>query len=182
MTTSTSSTSRSPHREEILNVFRESDKPTLTVQDLVPEFSVGERALQNHVNELHDKGHLVLETDGRPKHWGLAASEPQEPVYRTELANAKRWGRRSVTFGRSAFMIAISFMAAAGLVMSYHVFARGMNIPLPFVQDVSTAVTGALAGVLSSLLLLVGFVAYAVGLGLPRVVEWRLEETLPDEL
>jgi len=79
-------------------------------------------------------------------------------------------------------MIAISFMAAAGLVMSYYVFARGLDVPLPSVQDVSTAVTGAWAGVLSSLVLLVGFVAYAVGLALSRVVEWRLAETLPDDV
>ncbi|WP_318570662.1 hypothetical protein [Salinigranum marinum] len=182
MPTSASSTSRSPHREEILNVFRESDKPTLTVQDLVPEFSVGERAMQNHVNELHEDGYLVLETDGRPNHWRLADSEPQEPVYRTELATAKRWGRQSVAFGQSVFMIAISVMAAGGLVMSYHVFARGMAIRIPVVQDVSAAVTAAWAGVLSSLLPLVGSVAYAAGLALPRVIEWRLEETLPDEL
>lgn len=170
--------SDSPDTEEVLNVFRESDEETLTVQDLEEELPIKERAIQKRLKKLKNEGRLVIDRAGKPNLWRLADSEPEEPVYHPKIARAKRLSNRASEAGRIVLMLAISFLGAAGFVMSIHVFVRGMNIPVPLIQEVSTAIVAMWAGVFGAVLFGLAFVAKFFAYTLPRIVEWRVENRL----
>lgn len=170
-----------PDDERVLNVFRERFPydQTLTTEEVAEELSVHQRTAQNYVNDLHEKNRLVLDSEGKPNHWRLAETEPVEPVYSAPLANAKRRGKQAAKVGRLLFLVAVSTLAAAGLVTSNHIYANAVGVYLPLF-DTGAASTAVITGVLGSVLFGVAAVALLVSVTLPRVAEWYLDDPLTD--
>lgn len=169
--------------EEILNVFREKledpHSDTLTTDDLAEELDVVSRTAQDYVRTLEQDNHLVLESEGKPNHWQLADTEPSEPVYDPRLAKAKRRANMAHIVGNWSVLIGIAVYASVGFITSNHVFTDvvGMSLPLIDGQD---AVIAALTGFSGSFLFLVAFVAYTAAAAIPRLVEWWIDEPIPE--
>lgn len=169
---------------EILNVFRELEDPyeqTLTTDDLVDELPVEKRTIQKHFRQLESDNKLVLASEGKPNHWRLSDTEAPDPVYDPRLAKAKRWGLKARKIGNWSFLVSISILAAVGLITSNHVFANvvGMTLPLINAKDV---VEAALLGSFGSFLFLVAAVAYIAAFLIPSVVDWWIENPVPERV
>jgi len=168
--------SSSADDEEVLNIFRELDEPyedTLTTDELADELPVGKRAVQGYVKELEKENKLVLEHEGKPNHWRLANTEPEEPVYDPQVGQAKRWGNKARFIGNWVTLFGIAILAATGILTSNHILSLAVDFGLPM-ADAETAVTAGLVGVVGGILFLIGFAAYAVSLTLPRLAGWWL--------
>ena len=170
------------HDERVLNVFRERypEEETLTTEDLAEELSVHQRTAQNYVNDLANKGCLVLVSEGKPNHWSLSDTEPVDPVYNTQLAKAKRWGNQAAEFGELTFVLGVGALAAAGLVTSNHIFAEVADLYIPLL-DTSAASTAVITGMIGSLLFAAASIALLFSVAVPRIVEWHIDNPLPDE-
>jgi len=166
--------------ERVLNVFREAETETLTTDDLVDALPVGRRAVQGYVRDLEEDGRLVLAEEGKPNHWRLANTEPKTPVYKPELARAKRVANWSSKYGRLLFESGVAILATAGLVTSNHIFTRAFGVYLPFL-DAHTVAVATIVGVVGSILFVASFVAFALATFLPRIVERRLDGSVPDD-
>lgn len=169
----------------VLNVFREkyqeSGVETLTTRELADELNLHIRTMQIHVRDLENSGRLVLDTEGKPNHWRLDPNEPREPVYQPEIADARRISNQASNFGSTALLLAFGVLAAAGFVISYHLFARTVGLHIPLLTEIGVAQAAVLAGVVgSSFLILIAFAAYAVAVILPRLIEHRVNQELPD--
>lgn len=168
--------------ERILNVFREHlpDTNTLTTKDLAEELSIHNRTAQNYVNDLKVKNRLVLESEGKPNHWRLADTEPVKPVYSARLARTKRRANQAAKVGRTMFLLGVSILAASGLVTSNHVYAEAIGIYIPFL-NANAAASAVVTGVIGSIIFGVSSVALLFSVAFPRVVEWYIDDPLPDE-
>lgn len=102
--------------EEILNVFRRSDKPYLKTGDVVKELSIGERAVQKRLNRLEDDGRLVSESVGPAIVRWLDDDEPTEVVNEGEV-KYHRWSKKVENFGSGAIAIGFWGFAIAGFLM-----------------------------------------------------------------
>lgn len=168
--------------EHILNVFRwhYPGQETLTTGDLADELSVSERTAQKYVNELSEKNRLAIKFEGKPNRWRLADTEPTEPIQNTDIAKAKVRANKAAKVGKVSFTIGVGILAAAGLVMSNHVYAQAFDIYVPLL-DSNTAATAAITGVVGTLLFLISFLALVYSNTLPWMVGWLSEGPLPDE-
>ena len=165
----------------MLNVLRESPEDTPTTPEIAEQLPIRKRATQNYVRELEKKGRLVLESEGRPNHWRLSDTEPQEPVYREEYAKARRWANKSSKLGDKLFVAALGFLASIGLVTTSNVWALELSTPLHLFQGSGPVIVGGFVGLFGVILFLGAFVAHFVSITLPREVEWSLDGKLPDE-
>jgi hypothetical protein len=174
--------SEKTHDEEILNVFRERlpEDGTLTTKDLEEELSIDTRAIQKRVKNLNKKDKLTLDTEGKPNHWRLADTEPTAPVYDIRLGKAKRLANRASKYGRALFAVSVGVLAAAGLITSNHIFGQAVNLYLPLF-DTSGAVIAVAAGVGGTIAFTLSVICLFISLTLPRVVEWVIADTLPEE-
>lgn len=178
--------SRGTQPVDILNVFREkyqeSGVETLTTRELADELDLHIRTMQKHVKELDDAGRLVLDTEGKPNHWRLDPFEPREPVYHPKIAEARRTSNQASDIGGSALLLAFGVLAAAGFVISYHLFARTIGVQIPVLTDVGVARYAVLMGVIGSAVFFLGaFIAYAVAVVTPWVVERRVNQRLAED-
>lgn len=172
----------SPNDEEILNVFRvrHPKEETLTTEDLAETLSCKQRTAQNYVKSLESEGRLVLESEGKPNHWRLAESEPFEPVYKEEVAKAIRLGNKASKLGTDLFVFGIGFLATAGLFTSNYIVADSLGIRLPLVTT-GTVSVASLIGALGAILFVLAFLATTIGILVPRLVKWRVNEPVPEE-
>lgn len=168
---------QSPDDEEILDVFRQAEDPyeeTLTTDELKESLGVERRTAQNYVNRLYEENRIVLDTEGKPNLWKLADTEPAEPDLDPQLIKAKRWGNIASKIALSLLIVAVGVLAAAGLITSNQLYAEAFQIYLPLLDPADTRLA-VYTGVAATLTFFLSFLAYAVGVMLPRVVEYRLD-------
>lgn len=163
-------------------MFREADGETLTTTGIAEEFPYHRRTILDHLRNLEDDNRVVVDTPGRPIHWRLADTEPDDPVYHPKIARAKCLGNQASNLGRVCSLAGIAALGAAGFVMSYSTFSRGIGIPIPIIGDVETAILAMWVGVLGSVPFVLAFIAQAVAIVLPWYVERQLDENLPDNV
>lgn len=166
--------------DRLLNVLRESEKDTLTTQEITEQLPVGERAVQKRLKRLEDENRVEIETDGRPIHWRLGEDEPEEPIYHPRISKAKRRANIVSGVGQAVLVFAIAMLGAAGFVISLNIFSRGNDIPLPLLQDVGIAVLGTYVGVGGAVFFGLAGIAITFGLVYPRVIAWKVYRSAAD--
>lgn len=167
--------------KRVLNYFREEHPEMVTTDEIADEFGCTPRAAQNYVNHLREKGRIVVEKDGKPKHWGMADLEPKEPEYDPQLLRAKRWGNIARHLANRMVLPGVAFAGAAGVVQSNYFFADMAGFSIPFLDVIGTVVVTTFFGVVGTLLVILAGFAYLVAAAGPRYVAWRLDDTLPPE-
>ena len=102
--------------EEILNIYRQSDKPFLQTGDVVKELPIGKRAVQKRLKQLEEEGRLESESVGSAIIRWLAEDESQDPIWGGG-AKYFRWSNKVVDFGNSIRKFAVWSFAASGFLM-----------------------------------------------------------------
>lgn len=118
--------------EEILNVFRISDRPFMLTNDVVDDVAIEERAVQKRLKQLEEEDRLEYQEAGQAHIWWLADGEPTDPVG-TRGARLLRAAMRARRLTSIARLVATSSGGIAVFVMlSYLFLAELPNSQIPF--------------------------------------------------
>jgi len=172
----TPQTSQKTSDEEVLNVLRRDERETLTTPEIVEELPIGDRATQKKVKRLEKNGRLVLDRSGNANRWRLAETEPREPVYHPQIAQAKRTRAKAYDLGDRIFMPGLGLVAAAGLAMAYHVFFLIAGVSVPLLSNSALPLSASLFGLLGSLCFISAFAAKVYGYIIPKWQINRIKE------
>lgn len=167
--------------KRVLNYFREQHPETVTTDDLADEFDCTPRSAQNYVNQLQEQGRIIVEKDGKPKHWALSEFEPTEPEYDPQLMVAKRWGNIVRRLANYMVVPGIGFVGAAGVVQSNYFFAAMAGVSVPFLHVDSALFMATVFGVVGTVLVFFAGLAFLVSAAGPQYVAWKLGDTLPPD-
>lgn len=168
-------TSKQVSDEELLNVFRMSERPFMLTSDIVDNVSIEERAVQKRLKKLRKEGRLEFREAGQAHIWWLADGEPEDPVG-TQGARLLRWAKRTRRISSFAHLIARSSGGIAVFIMiSYLFIAELPNSAIPFYTKTDIVNMAFIAALVAALGIIawgsLGLTAYL----LPRIAAEQTE-------